>query len=268
MADVLPVDTYTTEREFQHEYYLGDSFYIDGIIKDVKILDKNKIIIASYEKKQLVVFELNNCIEMHIPLGEDPSKLAVINPNTVAIIMRCVNYVLIFDITERVPLNSLYIGSTCCGIAYLNKRLYVGCKDETIKVLSLDGEIKVMIEVQDTEIHNICVSKTQNLYCTNYLNDKLICIDTNSERVNSIHNSRLQRPRGITMDENDNIVVACHRSTEILRLSYDGKQATKIMDTETFNGFPCICCDLETGSLIIGGYDTVFVYRKNRNLKI
>lgn len=175
--------------------------------------------------------------------------------------MRDRDYILIFDLYKRVS-TKYNVGKKLCGIGYSNKRLYVGCNDETIKAVSLDGEIKETIEIPEIEIHNMCVSKNGQIYFTSYIDDKLMCIDTRSKQVIIIQNSKFLRPLGITMDENDDILVACHRSTEVFRVNSDDKETTKIMDIERFNGFPCICCDLETRSLIIGGCDTIYIYRK------
>ncbi|XP_052080135.1 uncharacterized protein LOC127718204 isoform X2 [Mytilus californianus] len=255
-----------SEREFFQEYTHDRSFCIDGIIKDVKILDKNTIIIASYGNKQLVIIDWKYYLQEQIPLDDNPSKLAVINPDIVALIMHDRDYILIFNIYNRVP-TKLIVGKKLCGIGYSNERLYVGCKDQTIQVLSLKGEFKATIKIPGTEIHNMCASKNRYIYFTSYIDDKLMCIDTRAKQIIIIQDSKLLRPRGITMDENDNILVSCHRSTEVFRVSSDGKKTTKIMDTETFNGFPCICCDLETRSLIIGGCDTIYIYRKLQILR-
>lgn len=250
-----------TGTELVQEYKFDSSFFIDGIIKDVKMLNKNTIIIASYGKKQLVKTDWKYDVHERIPLQDYPSKLAVIDADTVALIMRDRDYILIFNTYNRKS-TKINVRQKLCGIGYSNKRLYVGCNDETIKVLSLDGDLKETIEIPGTEIHNMYVSENGQIYFTSYIDDKLMCIDTRSKQVIIIQNSKLIKPRGITMDENDNILVTCHRSTQVFRVSSVDKKTTKIMDIERFDGFPCICCDLDTGYMIIGGCNTIYLYKK------
>ncbi|XP_071148300.1 uncharacterized protein [Mytilus edulis] len=250
-----------TGTELVQEYKFDSSFFIDGIIKDVKMLNKNTIIIASYGKKQLVKTDWKYDVHERIPLQDYPSKLAVIDADTVALIMRDRDYILIFNTYNRKS-TKIHVRQKLCGIGYSNKRLYVGCNDETIKVLSLDGDLKETIEIPGTEIHNMYVSENGRIYFTSYIDDKRMCIDTRSKQVIIIQNSKLIKPRGITMDENDNILVTCHRSTQVFRVSSVDKKTTKIMDIERFDGFPCICCDLDTGYMIIGGCNTIYLYKK------
>lgn len=74
----------------------------DIIIKDGKMLEKHPtIIIGIYGYEQLFLIDWMSWSEKKVPLDAKLSKLAVINANIVALFMRDIDYILIFDINNQ-----------------------------------------------------------------------------------------------------------------------------------------------------------------------
>ena len=244
-------------EENQTFYEMEDVFTVeeDIVIKNVMVIDERRLAIAGYPSKSLFIFYNRGMVVEQIPLHKNPMKIAVINNSSVAVTLLRAKQVLIVNLLQK-DYRKIKFDVECCSITCMNDKLFIGCKDETIAITNIQGNILRKISTPELEIYNICGTKKGLLFCTNYTKDEVICIDPYRETTSVLKNACMRKPRGITADDEDCILVSCRGSYNVCRISKSGKFSV-VIEMEPYTGYPCICYDTTSDTVIIGFCNTL-----------
>ncbi|CAG2256586.1 unnamed protein product [Mytilus edulis] len=110
---------------------------------------------------------------------------------------------------------------------------------ETIANITLNEDFRYELQktidtgearLYDMVINNAddcCSSPEGNIYCTDY--NKLYCIDTKGNVLFSFSKKNTIHPRGVTVDDEDYVLLACSHSKNVHRITSDGSQSKEII---------------------------------------
>ncbi|VDI59317.1 Hypothetical predicted protein [Mytilus galloprovincialis] len=262
---IQPTETLETiENITSHEglkYELQKTIDTDEVrLYDMVINNDGLLICSDGECDQLVTYTMTGERQLTMKLSGNPYSLAVMDNNTVAVTIPTDEKVVIIDLNRKEATGEIKIGTWCTGIAFILNQFYVFTK-QSLKVVSMDGLVLESIELPGFTSDDCCSSREGNIYCTDY--NKLYCIDTKANVLFSFSTKNAIHPRGVTVDDNDYVLLACSHSKNVHRITSDGSQSQEIIaDLPKSSWSPFICFDINSKSIVIGMENKILIYER------
>ncbi|XP_063448527.1 uncharacterized protein LOC134728058 [Mytilus trossulus] len=254
----------TIENSTSHEglrYELHKTIDIDEArLYDMVINNDGLLICTDGECDQLVTYTMTGERQLAMKLSGNPYSLAVIDNNTVAVTIPKDEKVVIINLNKKQTIREINIGTWCTGITFIRNRLYIFTK-QSLKVVKMNGTVLESIVLPGFTSDDCCSSPEGNIYCTDY--NKLYCIDTKANVLFSFYKKNTIHPRGVTVDDEDYVLLACSHSKNVHRITSDGSQSKEIIAELPKSAWsPFICFDVKTKSIVIGMENKIFIYER------
>ena len=135
------------------------------------------------------------------------------------------------------------IDKQCWGIDVVGDKIYVACctegkTDAEIRIFGFFGSLinnfsicNIGSRVLKSPKH-ICVNKSgSKLFVTDPETDTVLCMTTDGKLIYEYRHEELKSPRGLCVDENDNVFVCAHGSKNIQAIAADGKTENTLLCT-------------------------------------
>lgn len=222
---------------------------------------KGELVTTKYEKNNSKVIAINaeGEVEYTIPLKESYTvfDLVCLNDSKVAVSSGYSNTmgIIIVDLTKRKVVKFIDLHECIHGIAYDGKSLICCVLGHDFHVISCTDYSVTTIPHTYTTLswHSYVSTHADKIFSTNPEKQTVNCCLYSGENVWEFQVGRfLDRPQGITVDDNGNIFVVGMDSCSAVVISLDGKQCKQILTKADGLDRPTtICFDKERKQLIV-----------------
>lgn len=264
-----------TERDelYKTNYVFRNSFKIDRserkpFIKDIQVLQNGKVILVDNNNPWLLVYEKFGNLVRTIELPDVPYGIALIKNTTLAVTIPSTEKLIFINAKDfRIQQNKdILLGDECFGIAYLENRIVVNCKEKGLIVINLNGTWEKEHPKVTGEL-SLCAGLDSCIFMTKQGAGSIVRfnIDTGEREY---YRFPIFRPCGIAIDGTDlNVYVACHGSHQIIKFNWRSSEMSIILPSED-SKIVCpwaIDIDPNTSDLLISNYKSniISVYEIN-----
>ncbi|CAC5390359.1 unnamed protein product [Mytilus coruscus] len=259
------------------KFSVEDDIHGERLISDIKCLPNGEIVLV-VKSNQVITFSVSGKQRHVIQLEEHSSVMDVVDKNTVAVLLekkRNVNYsVAIVDIQQIHVQYIRDIAVKCClgSFIYVENQLYVSDLFG-ITVINMSGDVNRRFDLSFTP-YDMCYDvNSQRIYCIHSDNSELVCIGRDGNNIFTFVDPNLKNLGGLDIDNEGNVFVLCKNADDdfgcVIKVDSDGKSSDVVITNIQLSEFyqdSCICFQLLTNSVVIGTYQTVYIYKKKENV--
>ena len=166
----------------------------------------------------------------------------------------------------------IQLDQMCWGVRVVGSDIYVTCHDGgegEVRILDKNGNFRRRLGVnQDntfifTEPNHLTVSaRSDKIYVSDWGQNKLTCLKTDGTVIFQYMDLELHGPRGVCVDDEDNVMVCGGDSNNIHVVTSDGKKHFVILTSKDGIKWPmCVAYRQTDKTLIVGCH-------RNNNLYI
>ncbi|XP_071160464.1 uncharacterized protein [Mytilus edulis] len=199
-------------------------------ITGATILPNGHVLIANYTSDK-VLLEYNDTGQhiRNIPVSGMAYDVTVIDGEIIAVSHGESKRIDTVNIENGTVIQTMDTKGSCWGISCHDNRIYVLVESEGIVVMDKSGKrlntIKCNVSVFDI------VAFKDRIYYTDYVNDTVHCCSMTGEEIWVFSDKYLRSPRGMSVDNIQNVFVAGLVSKNLLIIQNDGK-VSKILLSE------------------------------------
>jgi hypothetical protein len=208
-----------------------------------------------------------------------PWDVTVIDRTTAAVTLLDEKMIQLISVTDGLSTTrSIRVRGECYGITGVDSKLAVTCDPNSghasVKVLSMDGKVLQSITTdrdgQRLQVPRYITSTPggagdpAKLYVTDCDTNIVLCYTLDGRCVFQYRGRDLSFPRGIAVDVENNMYVACSGTRTILQVSADDKKGRVLLDRQKFvDRLFGLCYEPRQDRLVVTQYNTntVTVYR-------
>ncbi|CAG2240631.1 TRIM2_3 [Mytilus edulis] len=193
------------------------------------IAPNGNMIFANYLQKELIILNGNGKLVKIIDSNTDFLDVSCISNEFVAVTKYRTVEVINTE-NERVD-KCYHTSSRPCGLIYFDTTLTWSVQGKGIQRADLENnEITTVVEHESMPTYTYLTTDGKHIYHANNQNDTVTCYQLNGEISWEFKDeSKIQRPSGITTDNDSNIYIASKRNNSIVVLSSDGKFDRKVL---------------------------------------
>ncbi|CAC5413626.1 unnamed protein product [Mytilus coruscus] len=231
---------------------------------DIKELDEGVLILSNRLSENILVHDMNKNTTRELSIGEYPDSIAVIDKMVIAVTQGRRNVMIVGVVTGRV-LNRFDMDDDVEGLTTVQAKLIVNCKTKGLQILNIDGNIIGSIPHITGRLY-LCAVSSGEIMCADQVNNRLTCVRLDGEIAFSLSDRNLIAPYGITVDIHGDIFVVGIDSSNIYRVSSDGKEKCKIMTSNNRLQRPFVLLILKDGRLLVSnksGRDVELYQKRN-----
>ncbi|XP_052094310.1 uncharacterized protein LOC127730146 [Mytilus californianus] len=231
---------------------------------DIKELDEGVLILSNRLSENILVHDMNKNTTRELSIGEYPDSIAVIDKMVIAVTQGRRNVMIVGVVTGRV-LNRFDMDDDVEGLTTVQAKLIVNCKTKGLQILNIDGNFIGSIPHITGRLY-LCAVSSGEIVCADQVNNRLTCVRLDGEIVFSLSDRNLIAPYGITVDKHGDIFVVGIDSSNIYRVSSDGKETCKIMTSNNRLQRPFVLLILKDGRLLVSnksGRDVELYQQRN-----
>ncbi|CAG2234943.1 unnamed protein product [Mytilus edulis] len=247
------------------------------------ILPNGKFMIL-YSNKRLLLFSNDGIfIRTVVTFTDVPCDVCFVRNNTVAVTLRSANQTVLVDVEKNAIIEKIKFSHNCHGASSDGKILVVNNESRQITASNLNYRLQTTFELYGTariSLFQDSISRISlfqdSIYCSLYYESKVSCYkDTDEfELLWTFQHQDIDRPVGITVDNNGFVYIVSRRNSKIVVVSPDGKTCQTILSEADGIKDPwAIDINRETGMMIVSSkisddtdysgatYQTAFVYK-------
>ncbi|CAG2230299.1 unnamed protein product [Mytilus edulis] len=242
----------------------------------MKALPGGLLVIALNKSDKLLTYSVSDKQRNEISVGGLTHSIAILDRNTVVVMLRDYDVVsiAIVDIRQRQVIQHvdvrLYLPSySYIPMFYTDDQLYIS-SHSGITVTDMSGTKDREIDLGFKPTDMCYDTKAARIYCIDYSEKKLICIDRDGNTIFTFTDTGLTNAKRLTIDNEGYVLILCRISYggnfEIHRVSPDGKSGEviitgKLNESERIPS-SSICIHEESDEVVIGINETVYTYKK------
>ena len=163
---------------------------------------------------------------------------------------RCIT---IIDIENKEGMTTISMDTNIYGMAVRGRTIYYCAWDKGLKMLNLSD--RSVIDIISSDMTCVCYVATSGdkLYYTNCNTHTVTCCDLHGTTQWEFKDERvLQRPFGITVDNDGNVYIVCHRSNNVVVISPDGQRHRQLLSSKDGLSYPhALDYDKSTNMLLV-----------------
>ncbi|VDI78330.1 Hypothetical predicted protein [Mytilus galloprovincialis] len=227
-------------------------------------LPECKIIILDYSQFQLLLFSENGIfIRKVISFTAGPWDACYVVKNTVAVTLGNANQTAIVDVEKGTIIQTITLSHYCNGVASDGKTLVISSNhDQTTSVNLKDMSRTILKEVRASSISLF----QGNIYVSIFRGNEISCYKRTGNLLWTFIHDDLSFPRGLALDKDGFIYIACKEENCIVVVSPDGKTCKTILSEADGILDPyAIDINRETGMMLVSSEnnlcETVYVYK-------
>ena len=198
------------------------------------ICPKGKMILADcYSNKKLVILNDDGTLDKKIPCSiGHPLDVTYLDDKTVAV--SAGNGITIINIDTNKTERRINTSQWCYGIAYHNGVLLWCEQRRGIQMMKLsDDRITTLVKQSNLASDSYITTCREKIYQTNINTKTVTCYTIKGDNLWEFKDeSLLKDPRGVTVDNYDNVYVTSYRSNSVVVLEPDGSQGRQILNSD------------------------------------
>ncbi|CAC5404509.1 unnamed protein product [Mytilus coruscus] len=235
---------------------------VDMDITGCVMLSKGNILIANCAEKYLIKYSDAGKHIRDIPVSGMPFGIEVIDSTRIVVTYATANFVEIMNSkTFKVEMNIRY-NNDAWGVSQENGRLYVVSGYAAVQVLDLSRKQWETLKIASDSVLNITTTRDRIFY-TDYATSNVHCCLINGEEFWQFGSKNILRPRGLAVDNHNNVYVVGFGSNNLTIIQNDGKNSrTLLTESDGLVNPRDVYYDKEKRTLLICNQDgTVLLYK-------
>ena len=217
----------------------------DAWISGSTFLSSGELILCDPDNKKLKLLDKNLQIKESIDVPKEPWDVAPVNQQQVIVTFPDEKYLQFIQVTPSLALgHKVDLGVQCWGVAVSRERIYISLVDSgecKIGIYDLTGKQKLMIGPYSYNDGTLLFKKPYYIVVWNdekiFVSDvdvksstsTVYCLESNGNVLYSLSNPSFKRCLGISVDENENLLLCDMRSHKVFLITRDGKEVREFL---------------------------------------
>ena len=216
-----------------------------AFISGSAFLPSGELILCDRNNKKLKLLDKSLQMKESIDVSGGPWDVAPVDQHQVIVTVPFEKYLQFIQVTPSLALgHKVDLGMECMGVAVSRESIYVPLADSgewKIGIYDLTGKQKVMISPHSCNDGTLLFK--QPYYIDVWNDEKLFvsekddrsntstvyCLESNGNVLYSISNPSFKRCLGISVDENENLLVCDWKSHKVFLITKDGKKVREFL---------------------------------------
>ena len=217
----------------------------DAGISGSTFLSSGELVLCDWYNKKLKLLDKSLQMKESIDVPGGPWDVAPVNQHQVIVTFPDEEYLQFIQVTPSLALgHKVDLGMECRGVAVSSESIYISSVDSgecKIGIYDLTGKQKLMIgpySCNDGKLLfkkplYIDVSTGEKIFVSD-VDDKsststVYCLESNGNVLSTISNPSFKHCRGISVDENENLLVCNRTSHKVFLITKDGKEVCEFL---------------------------------------
>ena len=242
----------------------SDTFDVD--ITGSAFLPSGELILCDYTNKKLKLQEENLQMKDSIDVPGTPWDIAVVNQHQVIVTFQFEHYVQFIQVTPSLALgHTVDLGMECRGVAVSRESIYISFSESgegKIGMYDLTGKVKRIIypyngkdgKVLIESPWYIAVSNDEKLFVSGgYATPTVYCLESSGNVLYTVSNPLFKNCRGISVDDNENLLVCDVVRHKVFLITKDGKEVREFLTEKDGLLYPrTVSFRRSDGTLVVG----------------
>ena len=217
----------------------------DACITGSTFLSSGELVLCDYDNNKLKLLDKNLQMKESTDVPGSPWDVAPVNQHQVIVTFPYNKYSQFIQVTPSLALGyKVDLGMQCWGVAVSRESIYLSFNDSgecKIGIYDLTGKQKLMISPHSYNDGKLMFKKP---YYIDVLNDEKICVsdvdfksntstvyclESNGNVLYSISNPSFKHCLGISVDENENLLVCDGLSHKVFLITKDGNEVREFL---------------------------------------
>ena len=248
----------------------SDSFYVD--ITGSAFLPSGQLILCDGYNDKLKLLDENLQMKESIDVPGQPWDVAPVNQHQVIVTFLWQHYVQFIQVTPSLALgHTVDLGMQCRGVTVSRENIYISFSESTegkIGIYDLTGKKKRIIDQYNGKDGKVLIKKPFYLAVSN--DEKIFvsgvdalssiptvyCLESSGNVLYTVSNPLVKYCSGISVDENENLLVCDRDRNKVFLITKDGKEVRELLTVKDD-----VCClyaasfRRSDGTLVVGGLD-------------
>ena len=240
----------------------------DAWIIGSAFLPSGELILCDHINKKLKLLDENLQMKESIDVPGRPWDVAPVNQHQVIVTFPWEQYLQFIQVTPSLGLgHTVNLGMECMGVTVSRESIYISFFESgegKIGIYDLTGKKKRIIGPYNgkdgkvlTEFPwNIAVSNDEKLFVSGISTPTIYCLESSGNVLYSVSNPLFKVCRGISVDENENLLVCDVGSHKVFLITKDGKEVREFLTEKDGLSYPyTVSFRRSDGTLVVGGID-------------
>ena len=213
---------------------------IDAWISGSTFLSSGELVLCDCNNNKLKLLDKSLQMKESIDMPAQPWDVAPVNQQQVIVTFPLNKYIQFIQVTPSLALgHKVDLGMKCWGVTVSRESIYILCDDSgecKIGIYDLTGKQKLMIGPHSYNDGKLLFKQPYYIYVLNdekiFVSDvdiksstsTVYCLESNGNVLYSISNPSFKRCLGISVDENENLLVCDWGSHKVFLITRDGKE--------------------------------------------
>ena len=208
--------------------------YITGCI----VMPDDRIILCDWNNKNLKLLDRMFTIQCSLDLPSEPLDISAVDDTTAIMTVPDMKQLQYVNVTDRLTLGGvIQLDMRCWGVHVVDSSIYVTCynsylsTDCEIRILDLNGKFRKRLNLSIFE-RPYCIkvsTRTKRIYVSNWFKHTVTCMDPDGTVVYQYKDPELRGPRGLCVDDEDNVIVCGCNSDNIHIVTSAGERSSIIL---------------------------------------
>ena len=217
----------------------------DAFISGSAFLSSGELILCDRNNNNLKLLDKSLKIKGEIILSGSPRDVAPVDQHQVIVTLPDKKYLQFIQVTPSLALGStVELGMKCSGVAVMRENIYISSVDSgecKIGIYDLTGKQKRIIgpynckdgKLLFKEPYYIDVSNDEKIFVSDgdAKSNKITvyCLESNGNVIYTVSNPLIKDCLGISVDENENLLLCDYVSHKVFLITRDGKEVREFL---------------------------------------
>ena len=257
----------------------SDAYNAD--ISGSAFLPSGQLILCDWYNKKLKLLDENLQMKESIDVPGAPWDVAPVNQHQVIVTFPFEHYVQFIQVTPSLALgHTVDLGMECRGVTVSRESIYISFSESgegKIGIYDLTGKKKRIIDPYNGKDGKvliiyplyIAVSNDEKIYVSGGSSTPTVyCLESTGNVLYTVSNPLFKACRGISVDDNENLLVCDRNRNKVFLITKDGKEVREFLTEKDGLSFPdTVSFRRSDGTLVVGhGPHTVSIRRSDGTL--
>ena len=242
----------------------------DACITGSTFLPSGQLILCDGYNDKLKLLDENLQMKESIDVPGTPRDIAVVNQHQVIVTFLWRQYLQFIQVTPSLALgHTVDLGMECEGVTVSRESIYISFSESgegKIGIYDLTGKKKRIIDQYNDKDGKVLIKRPCCIAVSNdekiFVSDSdgsstptVYCLESNGNVLYTVSNPLFEDCRGISVDENENLLVCDCRSRKVFLITKDGKKVRELLTEKDGVYLPyTVSFRRSDGTLVVDGW--------------
>ena len=243
-------------------------------ISGCAFMPDGQVVLCDYHKYQLILLDKSFTLQGSLDLPSRPWDISAVDDTTAIITLPDKQQLQYIEVAPRLKQGRvLQFGKCCRGVQVVGSDIYVTCHksypggDGEVRILDKIGNLRKRLGVnQDgtfmfsVPLYLTVTARSDKIYVSDCDQHTVTCLSSGGTVIFQYKYSELREPRGVCVDDEDNVIVCGEGSHNVHVVTAAGKKHSVILTSKDCIMSPYSVAFRQTdNTMIIGCYDNLFL---------